>query len=175
LADNEIYYEKFSPLNTELIANFKMAREVEVANAIERSRKAFNGWRLTTIESRGRILRRIAQNLESHSDEIAQIVRLETGKPIQLALNEVSAGVEMAYLMAAQGRLPIGKQLPSVTQGRQTIVTRVPRGVAALIVSFNTPIPNYAWKVFPALISGNTAILKPSQHTPLSQNILVSY
>lgn len=168
LISNELGYEKFSPLNDELVTRFKAAREIEVQGAIQRSRTAFTSWRLTTIESRGRILRKVAQNLESHSDEIAEIVRLETGKPIHLALNEVSAGVEMAYLMAAQGRLSVGKQLPSATLGRQTIVSRVPRGVAALIVSFNTPIPNYAWKVFPALICGNTAILKPSQHTPLS-------
>ena len=168
MTKNDLDYERYSPLDDQLISRFKLAREVEVEKAISRARKAFETWSVTTIESRGRILRKIAQNLELYTDEIAKLVRDETGKPIQLSLNEVAAGVEMAYLMAAHGRLPIGRQLPSATQGRQTTVTRVPRGVAALIVSYNTPIPNYAWKVFPALISGNTAILKPSQYTPLS-------
>lgn len=167
---NDLDYERYSPLDNQLISKYRLARELEVSEAISRSKKAFEIWSLTTIESRGRILRKVAQNLERHADEIAKVVRAETGKPIQLAQNEVAAGVEMAYLMAAHGRLATGRQLPSAIQGRQTTVTRVPRGIAALIVSYNTPIPNYAWKVFPALISGNTAILKPSQYTPLSSD-----
>lgn len=170
LTGDDLSYKRYSPLDNQLISTCQLARELEVEEAISKSRKAFETWSLTTIESRGRIIRKVAQNLEVYADEIAQLVRAETGKPIQLALNEVAAGAEMAYLMAAHGRLSIGRQLPSATQGRQTTVTRVPRGVAALIVSYNTPIPNYAWKVFPALISGNTAILKPSQYTPLSSN-----
>lgn len=167
---SDLNYERYSPLDNQLITKYKLARELEVETAIRKSKEAFEIWSLTTIESRGRILRKVAQNLEHYADEIANLVRIETGKPIQLALNEVAAGAEMAYLMSAHGRLATGTQLPSAIKGRQTTVTRVPRGVAALIVSYNTPIPNYAWKVFPALISGNTAILKPSQYTPLSSD-----
>ena len=73
--------------------------------------------------------------------------------------------------MAAHGRLPIGSVLPSAIPGKDIYVTREPHGVCALICSFNTPLPNYAWKAFPTLISGNTAILKPSPQTPFSSAV----
>jgi aldehyde dehydrogenase (NAD+) len=79
----------------------------------------------------------------------------------------------MAYLMASHGRNPSGRILPSSRVGRQVREQRVPRGVALLIVSYNTPLPNYAWKVFPALMAGNSVILKPSPATPASANIFV--
>lgn len=165
---NPLIYRRHSPLDGQLIGEFTFATDLEIRHAVAKSRKAYESWSNKTIESRGRLLRAVAGNLETNADELARIVRLETGKPTAVALNEVFAAIEMCYLMSAHGRLPIGRQIPSAVDGRQTTVMRVPRGVAALLVSYNTPIPNYAWKVFPALVSGNTAILKPSPYTPLS-------
>ena len=74
----------------------------------------------------------------------------------------------MGYLVASHGRHESGQLLPSAIPGRQVRVQRMPRGVAALIVTYNAPLPNFAWKVFPAVMAGNTAILKPSPANPQS-------
>ena len=75
----------------------------------------------------------------------------------------------MGFFVAGEGRRLYGRTTTSSMPNRTVMATRRPVGVAALIVSFNTPLPNYAWKVFPALFCGNTAVLKPSEHTPASE------
>ena len=104
---------------------------------------------------------------------LASLVRSETGKPLEDSKAEIAGAIEMGYMMAAHGRFPIGKILPSAIHLRQTRLQRVPLGVAALIVTFNAPIPNFAWKIFPALMAGNAVIVKPSPHTPGSAEAFV--
>jgi alpha-ketoglutaric semialdehyde dehydrogenase len=159
---------RYSPLDDKPLGNFKIGREFEISLAVENSKAAFYGWSNTTFVQRGLILRNACNLLLERSDEICSVVREETGKSLDLARGELEAAVEFGYLMAAHGRLPIGKVLPSSVTGKEVKVTRNPIGVCGLIVSFNTPLPNYAWKIFPSLISGNTAILKPSPFTPYS-------
>jgi aldehyde dehydrogenase (NAD+) len=80
----------------------------------------------------------------------------------------VDAAVEMGFFVAGEGRRLYGRTTTSATPNRTVMATRRAVGVAGLIVSFNTPLPNYAWKVFPAVLCGNAAVLKPSEHTPAS-------
>src|SRR5947207_8699497 len=87
---------------------------------------------------------------------------------MSLALGEVDAAVEMGFFVAGEGRRLYGRTTTSSTPNLTVLVKRVPVGVAALIVSFNTPLPNYAWKAFPAVFCGNAAVLKPSEATPRS-------
>jgi len=162
-----------SPLDGTDIASVDITEPSEVPRVVARAREAFTSWSATTLESRGRIIRRAAQILESRAEDLARIVRRETGKPLGGALGEVSAAIEMAYLVASHGRHESGQLLPSAVPGRQVRVQRMPRGVAALIVTYNAPLPNFAWKVFPALMAGNTAILKPSPANPMSAEAFV--
>lgn len=162
-----------SPLDGTDIASVDITEPSEVPCVVARAREAFTSWSATTLESRGRIIRRAAQILESRAEDLARIVRRETGKPLGGALGEVSAAIEMAYLVASHGRHESGQLLPSAVPGRQVRVQRMPRGVAALIVTYNAPLPNFAWKVFPALMAGNTAILKPSPANPMSAEAFV--
>ena len=157
-----------SPLDGTDVASVTITEPSDIPGVVARARQAFPSWSSTTLESRGRIIRRAAHILESRSEELAHIVRRETGKPHGAALGEVSAAVEMGYLVASHGRHESGQLLPSAVPGRQVRVQRMPRGVAALIVTYNAPIPNFAWKVFPAVMAGNTAILKPSPANPQS-------
>jgi aldehyde dehydrogenase (NAD+) len=87
---------------------------------------------------------------------------------MELALAEVDAAVEMGFFVAGEGRRYYGRTTTSSMPHRTVMSMRQPLGVAALIVSFNTPLPNYAWKAFPAVFCGNTAVLKPSEETPAS-------
>jgi aldehyde dehydrogenase (NAD+) len=113
-------------------------------------------------------LREIAFALQERRAEAAELVAAETGKTEALALGEVDAAVEMGFFVAGEGRRLYGRTTTSSMPNRTVLATRRPIGVAALIVSFNTPLPNYAWKAFPAVLCGNAAILKPSEHTPAS-------
>ncbi len=164
---------RFSPLDNSEVATVSRTSVKEVDQILSRSREASQLWGSTPIETRGRVIRHAAQLLEANSEELANLVRRETGKPIAISRGEIAAAIEMGYLMASYGRHPSGVFLPSAVPGRHVRAQRVPRGVALLIVSFNTPFPNYAWKVFPALMAGNSAILKPSPATPASAEAFV--
>ena len=159
-----------SPLDGSEVMTVPVTEPSDVAGVVALARSAFPAWSSTTLESRGRIIRRAAQLLEARAKELADIVRRETGKPLQASLGEIGGAVEMGYLVASHGRHEMGSLLPSAVPGRQVRVQRMPLGVAALIVTYNAPFPNYAWKSFPALMAGNVAILKPSPATPMSAN-----
>ena len=140
----------------------------DVAAAIEAARAAQPDWAGVTPVERGNLLRDLAVALQDAREEAAELVVAETGKPLELALGEADAAVEMGFFVAGEGRRLYGRTMPSAMPHRTVMTVRQPVGVAALIVSFNTPLPNYAWKVFPALLCGNACVLKPSEHTPAS-------
>jgi len=117
---------------------------------------------------RGEIVRELALALRARREEAADIVTAETGKSMELALGETDAAVEMGFFVAGEGRRLYGRTTTSAMPNRTVMAIRRPVGVAGLIVSFNTPLPNYAWKAFPAVFCGNAAVLKPSEHTPAS-------
>ena len=164
---------RFSPLDGSEVGRVVTTQPAKIPAVVERARQAFPGWSGTTIESRGLIIRKAAGLLEAARVELAAVVRAETGKPLAASQGEISGAIEMGYLMASHGRHPQGALLPSAVPERQVRVQRMPRGVAALIVTYNAPLPNYAWKVFPALMAGNVAILKPSPATPVSADMFV--
>ena len=123
-------------------------------------------WARETPVARGLILRRIAQLLERDAERIAAIVAAETGKSQKDALGETGGAIEMGYFVAGEGRRLYGKVTTSAVPNRQVTIQRQPLGVAGLIIAANTPIANVAWKVFPALMCGNAAVLKASEDTP---------
>ena len=100
-----------------------------------------------------------------------RIVVEETGKPEELALGETDAAVEMGLFVAGEGRRSYGRTTTASMANRTVLTVRQPLGVAALIMSFNTPLPNVAWKAFPAIFCGNAAVVKPSEHTPASASL----
>jgi aldehyde dehydrogenase (NAD+) len=113
-------------------------------------------------------VRELALLLRERREEASAIVVEETGKPEELALGETDAAVEMGLFVAGEGRRSYGRTTTASTENRTVLTTPQPLGVAALIMSFNTPLPNVAWKAFPAIFCGNTAVVKPSEHTPAS-------
>src|SRR5436190_4842895 len=140
----------------------------DVAGAIEAARAAQPAWAEVTPVERGRLLRELALALQDAREEAVDLVVAETGKAPELALGEADAAVEMGFFVAGEGRRLYGRTTTSAMPHRTVMTVRQPVGVAALIVSFNTPLPHYAWKVFPAVLCGNACVLKPSEHTPAS-------
>ena len=159
-------FEKRSPATGEVISEVARSTEEDVLAAIEAAKRAQPAWAAETPAQRGAILRRIAQLLERDQDEVAAVVAAETGKAPKEAAGETGGAIEMGYFVAGEGRRLYGKTTTSAVPNRQAMVTRQPLGVAGLIIAANTPIANVAWKVFPALVCGNAAVLKASEDTP---------
>ena len=161
-------FEKLRPADGSVLCTAPRSGEPDVGAAVAAARSAQREWAARTPVERGEIVRELAFALRARRDEAAAIVADETGKALELALGEADAAVEMGFFVAGEGRRLYGRTTTSAMPNRTVLVTRRPVGVAGLIVSFNTPLPNYAWKVFPAVFCGNSAALKPSEHTPAS-------
>lgn len=168
------FFNKISPIDETKLYEYEFDTIELISEKLSYSRLAFNIWRKNNLEARGRFLFKVGLAIEEHLKEIATTVRLETGKPLLVAEAEVHAAADMFNMISAFGRLPMGQMLPSSNELRKTYTTQSPLGVAALLVSFNTPFPNFAWKVAPALMAGNSALLKPSEHTPLSAQLFLA-
>jgi alpha-ketoglutaric semialdehyde dehydrogenase len=162
--------EKRSPVTDEVISLLPRSGSADVEAAIDAACRAQPEWAARTAVERGTILRRVAALLERDAHSIAAIVAAETGKAPKEALGETGGAVEMGYFVAGEGRRLYGKVMPSAVPHRHAMITRQPVGVAGLIIAANTPIANVAWKVFPALMCGNAAVLKASEDTPDTAN-----
>jgi aldehyde dehydrogenase (NAD+) len=161
-------FAKLQPTDGAVLCNVARSGAAEVEGAVTAARAAQAGWAAVTPVERGRLVRELALALQEVREEAAELVVAETGKSLELALGEADAAVEMGFFVAGEGRRLYGRTTTSSMPNRTVMSVRRPVGVAGLIVSFNTPLPNYAWKVFPAVLCGNTAVLKPSEHTPAS-------
>ncbi|MBI4600460.1 MAG: aldehyde dehydrogenase family protein [Planctomycetes bacterium] len=157
---------KHDPATGALQSLVHRGKRPDAERALAAARRAFEAWAATTPVRRGEALRRAVQLMESRREELASIVHRETGKSFKDAFGEAGAAIEMGYFVAGEGRRFYGKTTTSQTPGRWALVTRQPRGVAALITAANTPIANVAWKAFPALLCGNAAVMKASEDTP---------
>jgi len=160
--------EKLRPTDETLLCRVARSRVEDVASAVAAARAAQPGWAERTAVERGDIVRELALLLRDRREEASAIVAEETGKPLELALGETDASVEMGLFVAGEGRRSYGRTTTASMAHRTVLTVRQPLGIAALIMSFNTPLPNVAWKAFPAIFCGNAAVLKPSEHTPAS-------
>jgi acyl-CoA reductase-like NAD-dependent aldehyde dehydrogenase len=159
-------FEKLAPATGEVLSIVARSDAEDVHAAIAAAADAQPAWAARTVEERGRILRRVAQLLERDREEIAAVVAAETGKSPKDARGETDGAMELGYFIAGEGRRFYGKTMPSATPNRSATTVRQPLGVAGLIIAANTPIANVAWKVFPALLCGNAAVLKASEDAP---------
>jgi aldehyde dehydrogenase (NAD+) len=140
----------------------------DVDAAVEAARAAYPGWRTTPAPKRGEILFRAAELLRDNKAELGRLVTREMGKVLSEGLGDVQEAIDMAYYMAGEGRRLSGETVPSELKDKDCKSVRVPIGVFALITPWNFPTAIPAWKIFPALISGNTVVFKPSSYTPVA-------
>jgi aldehyde dehydrogenase (NAD+) len=162
------WFTKLAPATGKPLAKVARSRESDVHCAIRAAKGAQPAWAESTPVRRGDLLRDIALALHDRKQEVAALVAMETGKSLKDALGETSAAVEMGMFVAGEGRRLYGRTTTSAVPNKTAMTVRQPLGVAGLIIAANTPIANVAWKVFPALLCGNSAILKPAEDTPLS-------
>ena len=163
-------FEKLAPATGEVLSLVARSGSEDVSAAVAAAEAAQPAWAARTVEERGRILRRVAQLLERDRDQVAALVSAETGKSPKDARAETDGAIELGYFMAGEGRRFYGRTMPSAVPNRSAMTIRQPVGVAGLIIAANTPIANVAWKVFPALLCGNAAVLKASEDAPETAN-----
>lgn len=160
------WLDKFNPHTGELQSQVADSTAEDTHQAVSAAVEAFAAWSEFTPVKRGQILGDIAAAMKQQAETLAGCIAVETGKPPQDARGEVGAAIMQAEYFAGEGMRLYGRSLTSGMPGKYSHTVRQPRGVAGLIVPANTPIANIAWKVFPALICGNTVVLKATEDAP---------
>ena len=142
----------------------KSSRE-DVDAAVKAAREAYDGWRLFPAPRRGEILFRAAEMLLKEKEILARLETREMGKILPEGMGDVQEAIDMGYYMAGEGRRLSGQTVPSELPNKDAKSIRVPIGVFGLITPWNFPVAIPSWKIFPALVCGNTVVFKPSSET----------
>ena len=161
-------FAKMDPSNGHQICSVTRSKQADIDLAVNLARRVQPAWGATTPVKRGEILRKMAILMQERRVALAELVARETGKSHKDAIGETDAAIEMGFFVAGEGRRFYGTTTTSAAMNKAALIIRQPLGVAGLIIAANTPIANVAWKAFPALLCGNTAIMKASEDTPLS-------
>ena len=152
--------------NRQVLAKVKGADKSDVLRAIDAAQKAFPGWKATTPPARGRILMKAALLLRERKEELARLMTREQGKILPEAMGEMEKGITLIEWFAGEGLRLGGITQPSELAKNLLFTTRAPRGVVSIITPWNFPFAIPAWKIAPALISGNCVIFKPASLVP---------
>ncbi|HTZ63622.1 MAG TPA: aldehyde dehydrogenase family protein [Solirubrobacteraceae bacterium] len=163
-------FATLDPSSGREIAQVAHAGSADVDAAVARARAAFEGWSAAPASERERLLFALAQAVDSHAKELAQIESLDNGKPVKLAqLVDVRGTVSHLRYFAGWPTKIEGAVLPvAAGPGMQCYTRREPVGVCAQIIPWNFPLLMASWKLAPALAAGCTVVLKPAEQTPLS-------
>ncbi len=157
-----------NPARDEVIASVPASAREDVDRAVEAAATAFASWRETTPQDRSLILLRIADALEARADHLGRLESRNAGKPVAYAIDEMAVCVDLFRFFAGACRQMEGKAVTEYLAGHTSLFRREPVGVVAAIAPWNYPMYMAAWKLGPALATGNTVVLKPSVRTPLS-------
>ncbi|MBI4478912.1 MAG: aldehyde dehydrogenase family protein [Acidobacteria bacterium] len=168
-AVSEAVFEDRNPADTnQVVSVFPRSNAQDVALAVEAAAAAFPRWRLTPAPRRAEILYRAAQRLAERKEELAADMTREMGKVLEEARGDVQEAIDMAYFMAGEGRRQYGQTTPAELPNKFAMSLRSPLGVCGLITPWNFPMAIPSWKILPALICGNTVVIKPAEDAPLS-------
>jgi acyl-CoA reductase-like NAD-dependent aldehyde dehydrogenase len=159
--------------HTDVVGEFPASDAEDVAKAVAAAKKAFATWRLVPAPKRAKILQRAGYLLSVRKEEYAHDMTREMGKVLAESLGDVQEAIDEAFYVAGEGRRLFGQTTPSELQNKFAMSVRMPLGVVGLITPWNFPMAIPSWKLFPALVSGNTCVIKPAEDTPLSTYNLV--
>lgn len=167
-AENGRSFANVNPHDGSEICQVAQSEAPDVSAAVAAARAAQPAWAATPAVQRGHLLHQVMNALEARAEEIAAVVAAEAGKRQKDSRGEVGGAVQCGRFFAGEGQRLFGRTMPSGTPHKYNMTVRQPCGVAGLIIAANTPAPNFAWKVFPALICGNGVVLKSAEDTPAS-------
>jgi aldehyde dehydrogenase (NAD+) len=160
--------ENIDPASGEVLGIFPRSGAEDVNDAVGAARKALDSWRAVPAPRRGEILFRAGETLVRRKEEFARDMTSEMGKVLKEARGDVQEAIDMTYYMAGEGRRCFGQTTPSELPDKFAMSVRQPVGVAATITPWNFPMAIPAWKIMPALITGNTVVFKAANDTPKS-------
>jgi aldehyde dehydrogenase (NAD+) len=167
-------FQSINPANSaEVVGIISRAGKPDVDRAVQAARAAWQIWRLMPAPKRGEILFRAGEMLLRRKQELGELMTREMGKVIPEALGDVQEATDMSFYMAGEGRRLAGETIPSELPDKDCKSVRVPIGVCGLITPWNFPLAIPAWKIMPALVSGNTVVFKPSSLTAVCAAKLV--
>src|ERR1700739_778315 len=158
---------------SDVVGSFPASGAEDVAEAVAAAKKAFATWRLVPAPKRAEILLRTGVLLQERKEKYARDMTREMGKVLAETRGDVQEAIDEAFYVAGEGRRLFGKTTPSELQNKFAMSVRMPVGVVGLITPWNFPMAIPSWKLFPALVSGNTCVIKPAEDTPLSTFNLV--
>ncbi len=160
-------FESRNPADlSHIIGIYARSEAQDIEAAVAAAQNAYPDWRRTPPPERAAILFRMGQLLEKHKERLSILMVEEMGKVLVEARGDVQEAIDMAYYIAAFGRMPFGSVVPSERRDIYCMAQRVPVGVVGLITPWNFPIAIPSWKMFPALLAGNTIVFKPAEDTP---------
>ena len=160
-------FESLNPSTGEVIERFPRSGAEDVDRAVRTAKAAWEEWRLVPAPERGTILFRFAQLLEREKAGLSDLMTREMGKVKAEAGGDIQEAIDMSYYMGGEGRRLFGHTTPSELRDKFMMSVRMPVGVVGAITPWNFPIAIPAWKLCPALVCGNTVVLKPAEDTPL--------
>ena len=166
--------ENRNPANVdELIGIFPLSSREDVDAAVSAAKEAYKSWRLVPAPKRAEILFRAAELLVKRKEEFSRDMTREMGKVLAETRGDVQEAIDMTYYMAGEGRRLFGQTTPSELPNKFAMSMRQSIGVCGLITPWNFPMAIPAWKMMPALVCGNTLVIKPAEDTPLSTYNLI--
>lgn len=157
-----------NPASEEVFAEVTSATREQIDAGVASARAAFKTWKKMPAPERGELLHQLGAWLVEHTDELAETLTHEGGKPLVENRDEMGWSASCFGYYAELGRSERGRVIPSGEEGQLNLVVKEPYGAVAAIVPWNYPILLLAWKLAPALAAGNTVVVKPSPYTPLS-------
>ncbi|MBV8475490.1 MAG: aldehyde dehydrogenase family protein, partial [Acidobacteria bacterium] len=167
-------FEDRNPADTrEVVGIFQKSGRQDVEDAVQAARRAFTKWRLVPAPRRAEIVYAAAEILLERKEEYARDMTREMGKILKETRGDVQEAIDTAYYMAGEGRRMFGPTTPSELPNKFAMAVRQPLGVCAMITPWNFPMAIPSWKLLPAIVCGNTCVIKPAQDTPLSTFNLV--
>src|SRR5215467_9286 len=167
-------FENRNPADTrDVVGIFPKSGKADVEAAVDAAKRAFKKWRLVPAPKRAEIVFRAAQMLMERKEEYSRDMTREMGKIIKETRGDTQEAIDTAFYMAGEGRRLFGPTTPSELPNKFAMAVRQPVGVCAMITPWNFPMAIPSWKLLPALVCGNTCVIKPAQDTPLSTFNLV--
>lgn len=162
-------FDNINPADTRVnLGRFQKSDKSDVYAAAAAAKEAFKTWRLVPAPKRAEILYQIADRLVADKEKFSRQMTREMGKIIAETRGDVQEVIDMTYYMAGEGRRQFGQTTPSELQNKFMMSIRQPLGVCGMITPWNFPMAIASWKIMPALVLGNTCVLKPATYTPLS-------
>lgn len=168
------YFRNRNPANTtDIIGRFPDSSARDVEQAVRSARRGFALWSRTPAPVRGDVLRRVGDLLVARKEAIANAMTREMGKVLAETRGDVQEGIDTAFYAATEGRRLFGHVVPSELRAKWAMSYRRPIGITGLVTPFNFPMAIPTWKMFPALLCGNSVIIKPSEDVPHTVHLLV--